>query len=293
MRGTGQSFGVRHGPCAAPRGGPAPGPTGAVDGQQGRSGARPGSGHGAPGSAAWGSQRGARGLAASMNRRTARPHGVPSRARPLAPRGISAGLVRKVRAIAPRKVTPGVDFSSLPAGLCPRTDSCLCPCSLHSPWGRWPAGSDSCLFPGKGPRSFQRNAGRVTTPPSQTPAVLSGPSSLCMPPVRALPAQVLKSYTPSPWKRHRGPGLSPSAAEIRSLSPGLAMGTGGSAGCREQPRSPTAERGEAAASFVRHRPGAARLRPRGSPAARLGSARPSRRSAPRTRCTLPGVVRYC
>lgn len=211
-----------------------------------------------------------------MNWRIARPHGVPSSARPLAPKAISAGLVRKVRAIAQRKVTPGVDFSSLPARLCPRTDSCLCPCTLHSPWGRWPAGSDSCLFPGKGPWSFQRNVGRVTTPPPQIPVVLSGSPSFCVPPVRALPAQVLKSYPPSPWKRHRGPCLSPSAAEIRSLSPGLAgaMGTGGSAGCREQPRSPTAERGEAAAAFVRHRPGAARLRPRSSPAARLGPSLP-------------------
>lgn len=51
-RGTRQSFGVRHGACAAPRGGAAPGSAGAVDGQEGKSEARPASGHGAPGSAA-------------------------------------------------------------------------------------------------------------------------------------------------------------------------------------------------------------------------------------------------
>lgn len=62
-------------------------------------------------------------------------------------RETSAGLVREVRATSPRTVTPGVDFSSLPAALCPSTDSVSVPAACAP---RGAAGSASCPLPGRG-----------------------------------------------------------------------------------------------------------------------------------------------
>lgn len=232
-----------------------------------------------------GSKRGARGLAASVNRRTVRPHGTPSRAHPLAPRGLSAGPVRKVMAITPRKATPGA--------LCPRSGSCLCPCV---PRGRW----QRLLPPSReGVSELSAERRRVRAAPHRALHGSRG-TQLLSPALRAAGAgfartgaQLLSPLHGKDTGARSEPQRGADPLAVPGPGQGMGMGTGGSAGCREQPRSTTAVRGEAAAAFVRCRPGAARLRPRGSPAARLGSARPSRRSAPRTRCTLPGVVRYC
>lgn len=222
-----------------------------------------------------------------MNRRTARPHGVPSSAHPLEPRGTSAGLVRKVGAIAPRRVTPGVDFSSHPAGLCPRTDSCLCPCSLRSPWGRWPR-----LLPlsTEGTLELPAERGEGDNAPVTDPC---GPERFGLA-LRAAGAgsastgaQVL-----SPRSVEKTPGSRPEPQRRRDPLAVPEPGRGdGDRRLRRVPRATAVPDSRAGGSGGGLCAPPARCRPAVAP--RLGSARPSRRSAPRTHCTLPGVVRYC
>lgn len=97
----------------------------------------------------------------------ASPHGLPSSSLPLAMRETSAGLGRKVRAMAPREITPGfisaASRAASRAGSRPGTGPSLCRCGRNQPPGAGgPSAADSWLSPGKEPRSLWQSKAGVT-----------------------------------------------------------------------------------------------------------------------------------